>query len=225
MSNISLIAKIANLAGVSKSVFGNGKSKVGEIIIDCTHETDIEYSNNVTQHPTERGYVSDHIFKNDNVITIKGSITDTPADIFGVVQKVQDFFSGDILTNAKNQFFNKSTRQISCYEALRDMHESKALIDVVTYWDTFSNLAILNLKFPRDANTGGRLYFEMTLKQITFADVEYSDISHNSRKVQDSLSNKVNLGKTQTTQATSDQKRSATLLASAAKNIKSLWGN
>jgi hypothetical protein len=222
---ITLLAKIANLTTVGKSLFNTNITKVGEIAIDCSHSEIIEYANVVTMHPVQDGsFVSDHIYKKPVKIKLQGSIVDASTSVFGAVRNVANVFNGNILNNIQSAFSSKGRNQLTAYEALKDFATNKPVVDLVMYWDSFENMAIESITMPRDGKTGERLYFEMTLVNVVYAGVEFSNISNKSRSTQDLLSSKTNLGKKQTLPPTVEQKRAASTAANAWKGIKNFFG-
>lgn len=222
---ITLLAKIANLTTVGKSLFNTNITKVGEIAIDCSHSEVIEYANVVAMHPIQDGkFVSDHIYRKAVKIKLQGSIVDASASVFGAARNVANVVNGNILNNIQSTFSSKGRNQLTAYEALKDFATNKPVVDIVMYWDSFENMAVESLIMPRDGKTGERLYFEMTLINMLYAGVEFSNISNGSRSTQDLLRNKTNLGKKQTLQPTTEQKRAASTAANTWNGIKSFFG-
>lgn len=196
-----MLAKITNLSQISKSYFTNTKSKIGDVILDATHMETIEYSSVITDHPVERGFeagsgssISDYIYKDPIKIRMVGSVTDSPIDIIGTAKTVFNIFDGNVLNNIVDQYKGKGRNQITAYEVLTDIYNNRVMVDVVSYLDVFSNMVIESLSFPRDNATGNRLLFEVTLKQITLADVKTISFSNNPLSVQDTISSRINNG-------------------------------
>jgi hypothetical protein len=196
---ITLLAKISNLVGVGKKLLFTNQSKIGELFIDGTHLETIDYSSEITNHPIETGSsISDHIYINPLKVKMEGSITEASVDIIGTVKDIAGLFDGNLLNNAVNKFKGNSTKLTAAYELLKDLHASKSLVTVINYLDTFDNMVIETLTFPRDNKVGNRLFFEITLKQITLASVKTVSISRNPRSVQDMINNKLETGRQQT---------------------------
>jgi hypothetical protein len=230
---ITLLAKISNITGIGKSLLSSSQSKIGELFIDATHMEEIQYSNQITDHPVERGFdssggssISDHVYKNPLRLKLEGSITDTPIDVIGTAKSVLNLFDGNLLNNIKDKFNGKGRKQITAYEILKDIHINRSVVDVVNYWDTFENMVIETLTFPRDNRTGNRLKFEITLKQITLASVKKVDISNNPSDVQDLLGTNNKLGNQETKGPTPTQINStkSSIFLSGARNIKQSLG-
>lgn len=193
---VTLLASLANIAGIGKSYLNRSQGAIGEVFIDCSHSEIIEYNQTITDHPVENGEsITDHVYNNPLRVKVQGTITDTPIDIIGTVRNVAGLFNGNVLNNIKETYLGKGRKQTTAYEALKDLATSNATLTLVNYLDTFENMVIESLSFPRDGETGARLYFEATLKQVTFANVALVTISSKTR---DLVNKKVKLG-TQTT--------------------------
>lgn len=212
---ITLLAKISNLAGLGKSLFATDKTKIGEILIDATHMEEIHYSNTITDHPVSGfgnisgAYVSDHYYRNPLRLKINGSITEDSIDVIGTAQNIIGLLDGNVLNNVVNKYKGKGRNQLTAFKVLNDLCATGTFIDVVCYWDSFSNMVIEDLKFPKDQQTGNRLYFEVSLKQMTLASVKTIVISNNPRSTQDLITNKVKLGAQETTTPTPTQETKA----------------
>ena len=197
---ISLIAKVSNLVGAGKKLLFSNKSKIGDLFIDGTHLETIDYSSEITNHPIETGSsISDHIYKSPLKVIMEGSITDTSVDLVGTAKNVINMFDGNLLNNVINKFNGKGQKQTAAYEFLKDLHDNKTIVTIVNYLDTFENMVIESLNFPRSRDTGERLFFTITLKQVTLASMKNVSISNNPRGVQDMINSKLSLGKQQTT--------------------------
>lgn len=196
---ITLLASLTNLVGTGKKLLFTTQTRIGELFIDGTHMETIDYSSEITNHPVEGGYsIADHIYRNPLKVKIEGSITDASVDIVGTAKDFVNLFDGNLLNNVIDKFRGKGSKSTAAYELLKDMHVNKAVFTVVNYLDTFDNMVIETLTFPRDNTIGNRLFFEATLKQITLATVRTVNISNNPRGVRDLISNKLETGRQQT---------------------------
>ena len=196
---ITLLASLTNLVGTGKKLLFTTQTRIGELFIDGTHMETIDYSSEITNHPVEGGYsIADHIYRNPLKVKIEGSITDASVDIVGTAKDFVNLFDGNLLNNVIDKFRGKGSKSTAAYELLKDMHVNKAVFTVVNYLDTFDNMVIETLTFPRDNTIGNRLFFEATLKQITLATVRTVNISNNPRGVRDVISNKLETGRQQT---------------------------
>lgn len=190
---ISIVAMLS-AAGTYGKKFMLEQGKIGDIIIDCTDLEEVEYSNQITKVPVESmRYVSDHIIVNPLRIRVEGSINNSPATIIGSVKDIVNTFQGDILSNVKNKIKGKSQSQITAYEVLTEMSRTRAIFDVVNYFDTFYNMAMESLKFSRDGKTGDRLCFTAELEQVSVAEVKVTSISSKVQKQLNGLTDKTNV--------------------------------
>jgi hypothetical protein len=199
---LNLLAKISNLVGVGKKILFNNKSQIGDLVIDGTHLETITYSNNITTHPIESGaYVADHIYINPLRVTMDCSITDSAGDIIGGIREIGSLFKGNLLTNLSNKFQGKGAKQTAAYEFLKDLAGSKATVTIVNKLDVLPNMAIESVSMPRTSETGDRLYFSITLQQISYATVARTTSLNNKYNV----SGKVNIGKQNSKVATPEE--------------------
>ena len=170
---VSLLAKLTNLVGVGRKLLFDTKSQIWDLVIDGTHLETISYSNNITNHPVESGsFISDHIYINPLKVTMDCSITDSAADLIGGIREIGNLFSGNILTNLSNRFQGKGAKQTAAYEFLKNLALSKSTVTIVNKLDVLPNMAIESLSLPRTNETGDRLFFSITLQQLSFASVE-----------------------------------------------------
>lgn len=198
---VKLLATISNLAGVGKQYLGFNGTKIGDLVIDATYSSNIKYSNTVTEHPVERSgsfatgsYVSDHIYNNSTTIDLQCAILDSPVGILATARSVLDIFSGDILENISNKYKGKGKNQIAAYEILTDMQKERIIFTLVGYNDVIDNLVIESLEFPRDGDTGNRLFFNIKLKQLRFAQSITVTVPQISTAVGDLIDSRLNLG-------------------------------
>lgn len=204
--SISLLAKLSNLVGVGKKLLFNNKSQIGDLVIDGTHLETITYSNNITTHPIESGaYVADHIYINPLRVTMDCSITDTAGDLIGGIREIGSLFNGNILTNLSNRFQGKGAKQTAAYEFLKDLAGSKSTVTIVNKLDVLPNMAVESVSMPRTSETGDRLYFSITLQQISYATVARTTSLSNKYNV----TGKTNLGKQVSKDATPDEANKA----------------
>jgi hypothetical protein len=69
------------------------------------------------------------------------------------------------------QFDGEVTRTIDVFKALDSIMETGQLVDVLLFGDVeYKNMVIVNVRTPRDAESGSTLFFSIDLVQIQFAD-------------------------------------------------------
>ena len=197
--DFTIVAGLSNLLSVGRDLFTDNKTRIGDLVIDATHSEAINYSNEITDHPIGSGAsVSDHIYAKPTMLKLEGSIIDSAIDIIGTSQSILDLFSGNPITNISNKIQGISTKERTAYEVLKALNINKQPVTVVTGLDTFENMAIESLAFPRDEDTNARLLFQITLKQITYVNVQNVFISGNRRPTRDLISDRLNFGTQQT---------------------------
>ncbi len=199
---IRLLASLDSLINANKNLLVANKTIIGDLILDASHIENIKYSSKLTDHYVEDGSViSDHILLQPISLSIEGSITDDSIDIVGYAQS---FFN--LPSFISSNLSNKGAKQVAAYELLTGLYNSKSLVTVVAYLDTFTDMAIENLVFPNDANTGNRLFFKIELKKANFATVKTVNVGtlsgsgniNSGKNLQDMVSKKTNLGIQQT---------------------------
>lgn len=199
---IRLLASLDSLINANKNLLTFNKTIIGDLILDASHIENIKYSSKLTDHYVENGSViSDHILLQPVSLSLEGSITDDSIDIVGYAQNI---FNLPKISFANTILSNKGAKQVAAYELLTSLYNSKSLVTVVAYLDTFTDMAIENLVFPNDANTGNRLFFKIELKKANFATVKMVNVgtlsgsTNSGKNLQDMVSKKTNLGIQQT---------------------------
>lgn len=199
----SIIAPLIGIAGaisgLNKLFFSGGKyTKIGDLVLDATLTEVITLSATITEHPIEtKEAISDHIFKNPLKVKIEGYITDSPNKIFGILETpLMKNTISKVLDNVKALLpFSEATKpSIQAYQLLTSLYEKRELINIVTKLNVFQNMAIENITFHNDVNTGERLEFSAELMQIKFATVRKSYYSGYRNGVGQSVSDKINTG-------------------------------
>lgn len=199
---IKLLASLDSLINASKNLLVANKTVIGDLILDASHIENIKYSSKLTDHYVENGSViSDHILLQPISFSLEGSITDDSIDIVGYAQSFFNLPKFNI-----SNISNRGAKQVAAYELLTSLYNSKSLVTVVAYLDTFTDMAIENLVFPNDANTGNRLFFKIELKKANFATVKTVNVGtlsgngsiNSGKNLQDMVSKKTNLGIQQT---------------------------
>lgn len=140
---LSLIYGKKKYAQSSVNFVNNGASIV---TFDTMVTEDHKYSAKVTHYPVEYGtIISDHIFKQPDIINLSGIVTDTPLTIFAP--------------------FNRS---VAAFNALIQIFENRQIVDVVTGIKIYRNMAMTTLDVPRNMRTGQTLTFNIQFERIIF---------------------------------------------------------
>lgn len=204
--DFTIVAGLSNLLSVGRSLIVDNKTRIGDLVIDATHSESINYSNEITEHPIGSGAsISDHIYAKPTILKLEGSIIDSSIDIIGTTQNIIDVFNGSPFTNVANKIQGLSTKERTAYEVLKALNANKQPVTVITALDSFENMAIETLAFPRDEETNARLLFQITLKQITYVNVERVFVAGNRRPTRDLISDRLNFGTQQTENLTSKE--------------------
>ncbi len=217
----TLIAPIIGIINSGLTQFYREKAKIGDLFIDASYIEIIDFSSEITSHPVETGSsISDHVYLNPIKIKFEGAILDSSTDIISTVRSTASLFSGNILDN----IYGKSRKQLAAYEFLKNTYYNKTPVTIISYYDTFENMVIESMSFPRDGKTGDQLYFEMTLKQITLTDVAFVSLKRTTKNVQDMLQQKTNLGRQEVVEASEQvtKKANSTFISLWDKGT-SLW--
>lgn len=218
---IRLLANLDSFLNANKNLFIANKTIISDLILDASHVEDVKYSAKLTDHYVEDGSViSDHILLQPVSFSLEGSVSDDSLDIVGYAETV---FTSIINNNVSSLLSNKGPKQIAAYQLLTSLVNSKTLVTVVAYLDTFTDMCIENLTFPVDANTGNRLFFKMDLKKANFARVKTVTIStatkgltvNSGKNLQDMVTPKTNLGIQQTNEP--NEKETANIKTVSAK--------
>lgn len=178
----SIIGSLFQLSPLARSaknlVVPNGKTRIGDVVIDATLNEVIDYSSTVTEHPIEnKSSISDHIFKKPLKLKIEGYITDSPIKLMGLFETpLQSNSLDSLIGNIKNTlpFYSANKPSSQGYFALKSLYETRSLITVVTKYESFADMAIESLSFTSDEDTGGRLSFTAELTQVIYAKVSNS---------------------------------------------------
>jgi hypothetical protein len=145
------------------------RKRIGFLELDCVMAETINMANGVTSAPIETGEsVTDHMFNEPLQLTMDVIISDDDPTRF-----LEQFTSPilGLLENGVQGFQQGLQPQISArleaYETLRDLWRNKGVVDVVTGFETFSNMAITNIDIPRDNEDGRSIKFTVNMIQIT----------------------------------------------------------
>lgn len=161
------------------------RKRIGFLELDCVMAETINMANGVTSAPIETGEsVTDHMFNEPLQLTIDAIISDDDPTRF--IQS-PEFLVGlgtsllpDSLVRQAGRASILSTPRpvrLEAYEALRDLWQNKGVIDVVTGFETFSNMAITNIDIPRENEDGRSIKFTVNMIQITILPSAYASSS------------------------------------------------
>lgn len=138
--------------------------------VDVCEAENHTYESMITEHAIESGSkISDHILKKPFKLKITGLISDTPLGLLKFGKDYQNM-KGNISSISGGGPY----RTISDEAAgkLMQCYNSEYAIEILTGFNSYKNMYIESLEFPRTPETTGGLRFIMNLKQITFAKSE-----------------------------------------------------
>ncbi len=236
---VKLLAKLTNLAGIGKKYLVSTDTQIGDLIIDATYSYNIKRNNTITDHPIESpnvhnagSYVSDNVYHNPTTISLQCAITNAPIGYLATANTIIDIFSGNILDNIKNHYKGKGRNIIAAYEILNDMIEQFTIVSVVTKLEVIENLIVEDIEFNEDNTTSDALVFNITLKQVKFAESVTinagirNNLLNANAGYKDSVAGKLNLGGQVTKGLNNEEKgKTATSLFNLGKNISGLFGS
>lgn len=175
-SIFTTIGKASSLLSSVKGLVADGKkTTISNLVIDCVHSEEVNYSNTITEHPVEsKQSVTDHVYRNPAVLQIEGTITDSTMKIWGVIeQPLQKNSLNSLMRNIKQVLHIDSSKLSDiAYKTLYDLYNNKQPLKVATKRKLFENMVIEKLDVTDDETTTNRLHFKCTMKQITFAQVK-----------------------------------------------------
>jgi hypothetical protein len=132
--------------------------------VDVSEDEQYIYDKIITEHPIEDGSsISDHEVKRPVPITLSGIVSNTPIGLSGIKKQVVGAVS-----NVQKRYNDEDTKNFAeqAYDILLQMYENSDVITLITGLTQIEDLRIKNLKFPRNANTTGGLFFTVTLQKI-----------------------------------------------------------
>jgi hypothetical protein len=146
------------LYGKNKYAKTQVSSNFGSVVFDTVTIEDHRYQARATQYPVEFGQgqliISDHIFKQPEVVNISGIISDTPLSIFST--------------------FNRS---VAAFNQLVELFNRRLPVTLVTGIKVYTNMAIVTLDVPRNVKTGQTLTFNIEFQKIIFDDTVQVEIN------------------------------------------------
>lgn len=142
------------MAEVKAALFfrSNRVYKISSIELDLILSESHNFSNTVTQLNVEDGsIISDHIQNNLE----NGSLT-------GLVSNFSLKRAGSITSNRAQEVFDE----------LRDLWKKRSLIQVVTIYRVYNNVAITNINPVRDDTTGEAISFELSFQEVNIVKLQ-----------------------------------------------------
>lgn len=192
------------------------------VIFDAVLEEEPTYEADVTEHPVESGpEVTDHIQLKNPTLRLKGTVSATPLDlatsignlIGGGLSLITDSqFRGNFLnagiqraagaigaTLLQGAALNAQSLISGSPDAiarsiLMSAYERKARLDVVTKRVKYTSMVIESMTFPRTAETGSQLMFELQLRQVRIVSAQSVQVGNTADSVLNSATSLLGLG-------------------------------
>ena len=137
------------------------RKKIGFIELDAVVGETITFNNTVTSAPIESGEsITDHVFNQPLELSLECIISEA-----------------DIVRQFTDSAAPKA--RIEAYESLKDLWRSKAPVEVVAGYETYTNMLVGNITIPRTNADGNSIRFNVSLVQATILD---SALSSSKRK-------------------------------------------
>lgn len=183
---------------LAELLFKKTRAIVGIVQFDASLSESHASTISVTSHAIEAGStITDHVFKNPELIEITGVVSNTP------IVFLADVLADSPLTTARGI---SQTRVDDAYNELLRVQKSGELVEVVTSLRNYSNMLLESVTVDRDATLGNVLRTRVTLREVLVA----NSISLDLPSPQD-VANKMNKakGKVATKEATPKQAEKA----------------
>lgn len=146
--------------------------------VSSTHSGDAE----ITDHPVEEGSdITDHIRRNPERLELNASVTDTPVKLLPALRAGPAVSGGSL---------NKRSKE--AWDALVQLKDEGALVNVATKLRDYENMAITNLAVTQDKDTSNVINARISLRQIIIATTESQPVTE---PINQSRKRKQNLGK------------------------------
>jgi len=138
-------------------VYAPQLTSVGAIELSASIRETHVYPNEVTAEPVdEGGDVTDHVRVKPVEVTIEGLVSNVG-------------------------FADQSSSSAEAFEALLELRNSRQTTTLITGLASYADMAVVNLSFPRGANTGDALPFTLVLKQIRKVKTSTTTLAANTR--------------------------------------------
>lgn len=177
---------------------------LGEIDLDAVLQETHDMANRVTEFPVEKGAaITDHIANEPRQVSMEGFITNSPVRLLGgLLDRLVRVDVGATDTPRGGMNYAEVV-----FEWLERLHKSRELITIKGHFKTYSDMALVTLSVPRDANTGSAIRFMASFREVRTIASRTSTVSF-PKTASGKSQPKVNKGKqvpTDTKPATKDR--------------------
>lgn len=136
-----------------------GGALIGNVILDATLSELHRKTNRPTDHPIEEGAnVTDHIQQQPEELELTGLVSDFP------VYWLAGFTAPSPLTDEVTRGLKNRAKK--AHVELARIMDSGELVDVVTTFRAYYDMAITSLTVPKDAGSGNEARVSISLRQI-----------------------------------------------------------
>lgn len=143
-----------------------GPTMIGDLALDCTVTETHTATSTVTKHPVESGSnITDHIRPDPVQLSITGIVSDTPIGAREVQRAIE---IGGVSVQIKQQETPTSPTGFgrAAWSKLDAMRLAAKPVTVLTRDKKYESMAIVSLTVPKEAKTGGALYFTAQFEQV-----------------------------------------------------------
>jgi len=143
-----------------------GPTMIGDLALDCTVTETHTATSTVTEHPVESGSnITDHIRPEPVQLSITGIVSDTPIGAREVQRAIK---IGGVSVQIKQQETPTSPTGFgrAAWSKLDAMRLAAKPVTVLTRDKKYESMALVSLSVPKEAKTGGALYFTAQFKQV-----------------------------------------------------------
>lgn len=175
--------KIVSLIFGRKSPGQIQSKRYGPLIIDVNVEESHQFKNQITQFPIENNsLISDHVLQEPEMISFTGFITNTPVKYLGgLIDKNITVLGVDLAGSNPGRLIDAFQRlmEYAGYEypiqegtkaGKRNLIDS---VDIVTGLRSYSDMVLESLTFPKNAEVGETLRFDVVFKKIRKTQVAF----------------------------------------------------
>ena len=177
------------------------RGQIGRLELDATLSYTNKYTNEVTSFPVEDGSnISDHIRNKPFELTLTGFISDTPI-------KIKEGLA-DLLVSG-----TRGSRVAASYVELKNIWESRDVVDVITGLEVHSDMALVSLSVPRSPRDGHSMRFSATFRKITKAVTELVTLPNPAEEVANLATAPANVGAQASSETKEKSAQSTSVLA------------
>lgn len=147
---------------LTEVIFGSPRqAQIGLVILDASVNEQHTKTNQITEHPVEVGAnIADHIRREPERITIRGIVSNHPLVLLASLRAPSPI---------ANDLTFTSERAELAYAQLSLTMDAGELVDVVTTFKEYTNMAIQSLVVERDARRGNIAEMVIELKEVILA--------------------------------------------------------